>query len=66
MTGVQTCALPISSGIVENVTTSVNKELAKETSTSKLAGGAEVDGFNCSDSCKNNLLPLPTILRLFF
>lgn len=36
----------IASGIVENVTTSVNKELAKETSTSKLAGGAEVDGFN--------------------
>ena len=36
----------IASGIVKNVTTGITKELNKETATSKLAGGAEIDGFN--------------------
>ena len=36
----------IASGIVKNVTTGITKELNKEAATSKLAGGAEIDGFN--------------------
>ena len=36
----------IANGIVKNVTTGINKEIAKEAATSKIAGGAEVDGFN--------------------
>ena len=36
----------IASGIVQNVTTGITKELSKEAATSKLAGGAEIDGFN--------------------
>ena len=36
----------IASSIVKNVTTGITKELNKEAATSKLAGGAEIDGFN--------------------
>ena len=36
----------IASGIVKNVTTGITKELNKEAATSKLASGAEIDGFN--------------------
>ena len=36
----------IAGGIVKNVTSSINKKLDKEAGTSKLAGGAEAEGFN--------------------
>ncbi len=36
----------IAGGIVKNVTSSINKETAKEAATSQLAGGAEAEGFN--------------------
>ncbi len=36
----------VAGGIVKQVTTGISKNLGKEAATSKLAGGAEVDGFN--------------------